>query len=274
MNLQNIKCLNLIICLIMILPISAQNEDFKNLIAPEEIIEYAFENHQIVMMNEAHYGQKRNIRSREIGKAILPVAHAKGVRHIAIEALGTDTMFVKEANLTRKVPKVNYKYGYLMQPEMRNLIQTALDLGWTLIMYEANLKDKPSFDKNTTEGSNWREKEQAKNLAKALNKLEENSKLLIWCGNSHNSKEYGETPIGKLFPMGYQFWQLTGIEPFEIDQLVTIGINPHDNYDNNKKFQKWVHYIEELQKSKYGTLGFLDKKQNKASIISLYNKLE
>src|SRR5512138_3435793 len=103
--------------------------------SPEEIVEIAFQRAPIVMMNEAHDGWRRCIRTRQIGKRILPVAHQAGVRHLAMEALYIPSM-AEQWNVTRHVSKD--VTGYPSQPEMREFIQAALDLGWTLISYEAD----------------------------------------------------------------------------------------------------------------------------------------
>jgi hypothetical protein len=102
--------------------------------SPEEIMEIAFQRASVVMMNEAHSGLKRCIRTRQVGQRILPVAHQAGVRHLAMEALFPT--FTEKCNSTRYAPQK--KEGYLSQPEMRSFIQIALDLGWSLISYEAN----------------------------------------------------------------------------------------------------------------------------------------
>jgi hypothetical protein len=41
------------------------------------------------------------------------------------------------------VPEVPADYGYLAQPDMRALMQAALDLGWTLVPYEADFSLQP-----------------------------------------------------------------------------------------------------------------------------------
>ena len=183
----------------------------KTLIKVQDIMDYAFNSSQVVMMNEAHSGQKRNVRTRIIGQLVLPKAHSHGVRILAMEAL-TES-FAKQANTTRKLPEVNSKFGYLDQPEMRDLMQSALDLGWDLVAYEADTQLRPKMSSSIDRG-NWREKKQAENLAAFLNMSKKDTKILVWCGNSHHDKEPGSTPGGDLYPMGYQFWQITGIEPF------------------------------------------------------------
>ena len=102
---------------------------------PEEIIEIGFQHSRVVMMNEAHSGLKRCIRTRRIGQKILPTAHGCGDRHLAMETL--HTTFADECNRTRHVPLEKYG-GYLAQAEMIEFIQAALNRGWTLIPYEAD----------------------------------------------------------------------------------------------------------------------------------------
>src|SRR5215475_10111891 len=102
--------------------------------SPEEIIEIGFQRSQIVMMNEAHSDLQRCIRTRQFGKRILPVAHNAGVQHLAMEALFP--LFAEQCNKARSVS--GGELGYLSQPEMRDFIQAALDLGWNLVPYEAN----------------------------------------------------------------------------------------------------------------------------------------
>jgi hypothetical protein len=77
--------------------------------------------------------------TREIGRRILPTAHQAGVRYLAMEALNPP--FAEECNLIRRVPEV--REGYLSQPEMREFIQSALDLEWTIIPYEADMSLLP-----------------------------------------------------------------------------------------------------------------------------------
>ncbi len=209
---------------------------------PEELVTIGFAQSRVVMMNEFHNGYLRCVRTREIGQRVLPSAHKVGVRHLAMEALRFQ--FAEEANRTRNVPEV--KQGYLAQPEMRALIQTALDLGWTLIPYEADfdkmpaeLVQKEQKDMMSQEVTNWREEAQAKNIIHALQLLAADAKLLVWCGNGHHTKEIFHAQKifrdDKIFPkpenepdwtpMGYLFKEISGIDPFTIHQEVTI--KPH-----------------------------------------------
>jgi hypothetical protein len=161
--------------------------------SPEELLAIGFSRSRVVMMNEAHNGMQRCMRTREIGLRLLPAAHAAGVRHLAMEAL----------------------YGpYLTQPDMQRLVQGAEDLGWRLIPYEVK----------SMMSTNEREEEQARNLTAALAQLPKDTPLLIWCGNGHLYKE--ALPFDDWRPMGSQFWEISGLEPFAIDQDVTVEFEP------------------------------------------------
>lgn len=215
--------------------------------SPEEIVEIGFQRSSVVMMNEAHSGLQRCIRTRQIGQRILPVAHQAGVRHLAMEAL--NVKFAEESNRSRTVPEK--EMGYLSQPEMQSFIQAALDLGWTLVAYEAKpllwLSAQYGFpvidpddpgeigaqvpryqaDLLSEEYTNWREEQQALNIIKALKALPANTPMLVWCGNNHHSRSVED---GRWLPMGYQFQQHSGIDPFVIDQGVTVKFDVEEDF--------------------------------------------
>jgi hypothetical protein len=163
------------------------------------------------MANEFHNGLLRCVRTREIGRRLLPVAHDCGVRHLAMEALYSE--FVEAANRERRLPR---SAGYLEQPEMRALIEDALALGWTLIAYETTDPRSPFLPGGGVDRSivNAREWDQARNLTAALPA----GPVLVWCGNSHLAK----APSEEWVPMGHAFRELSGIEPFCLDQTVTV----------------------------------------------------
>jgi hypothetical protein len=206
--------------------------------SPEELVMIGFGRSRVIMMNECHDGLLRCRRTREIGRRILPTAHNADVRYLAMEALNPP--FAEECNRTRQVPEA--REGYLSQPEMRDLIQSALDLEWTLIPYEADMSQVPpilaNIDHTNIEVINWREEVQARNILNALSSLPVDSKVLVWCGNDHHMKEIhhdeqimiqhdGEwiliskpnnEPV--WIPMGYQFKSMSSVNPFTIHQCL------------------------------------------------------
>jgi hypothetical protein len=72
---------------------------------------------------------------------------------------------------------------------------------------------------------NDREEQQARNLLEAFAALPPASPLFVWCGWGHLYKR-------RLFesefrPMAHQFWEISGVEPFSIDQTVTVETPRH-----------------------------------------------
>src|SRR5215218_2386558 len=171
---------------------------------PQELVEEGFRRSRVVMLNEAHHGLTRCVRSRRVGRQLLPSAHTMGARHLAMEALQPGD-------------------AYLAQPDMAELIQAALALGWTLWRYEADIDHAPAALVEQGLGSqaftNWREIEQARNLAAVLAGLPASDRLLVWCGNSHASRVTGDGWTS----MGHQFAALVAEGAFVIDQTVTVA---------------------------------------------------
>src|SRR4029450_12643580 len=91
---------------------------------PQELVQEGFRRGRVVMLNEAHDGLTRCVRTRRVGRQVLPSAHAMGVRHLAMEALQPGD--AEAANTTRRPPDA--PEGYLPQPDMAALIHSAFVL--------------------------------------------------------------------------------------------------------------------------------------------------
>jgi len=188
----------------------------------EDVIRWGFGQRPVVMANEAHNGLARSVRTRVIGARMIRAAHQAGVRRLAMEALhwlakdvpGPITTLPRDAG------------GYLAQPEMRTMIGTALDLGWTLWAYETQFEVTPETDRDwllSLEFTNRREREQATNLCRLL-EAAPGEPMLVWCGNGHASKHGTATPDDdEWVPMGWHFREMSSIDPFVIDQTVTVA---------------------------------------------------
>jgi hypothetical protein len=176
---------------------------------------------------------------------LLPAAHRAGVRRLAMEALVPT--FAADANATRVVPAA--AGGYLAQPEMRELIATALDLGWQLVAYEADLAEKPAeFAELSIEETNWREDQQALNLEAALQTIPASDRLLVWCGNHHLAKRRASDWVA----MAVRFHERTQVEPFAIDQAASVRFRDDEPYA-----KQWVDaYATEIE-ALGGAAGFL-----------------
>lgn len=245
----------------------------------EELIEIGYQRSRVVMMNECHAEWFRCIRTRRLGQRILPTAHQLGVRHLAMEALYPSV--VEEANRTRHLPA--NALGYLEQPEMRAFIQTALDLGWTLIVYEADFEQEPP-GLSYRQQNNWREEQQAHHLIEALATLPKEGKLLVWCGNNHHTKAL--VPVREGEPdefwalMGYHFRMKSGVDPFVIDQGVAVQ---WPGLPKRPDREKWLKEITPTLATFGGTAGFLTEEApsrlpvapgNDAFVVSLDNAME
>lgn len=180
----------------------------------EELIQHGFANAPVVMANEAHSGLQRCVRTREIGVRMVHAAHRAGVRRLAMEALPRPTDG-SPAPIRAIPPSTG---GYLGQPDMRRLIRTALDLGWSLWAYEAAIDPGLNAEQLLRlDFTNWREREQALNLSRLMATAPEDP-LLVWCGNGHACKR----AIGEWVPMGFHFMAMSGIEQFVITQTSTV----------------------------------------------------
>lgn len=244
----------------------------------EELVEIGFQHSRVVMMNEAHAGELRCVRTRVIGRRILPTAYKMGACYLAMEALWPE--ITEEANRIRQLPDVSDE-GYLSQPEMRSFIQAALDIGYILIAYEADFRLEPpglSFRRQ----NNWREEMQARNFITALQTFGEDAKMLVWCGNSHHAKALvpvrDDEPDEEWALMGYQFRTLSGIDPFVIEQTWMVHWP-----DMPVRNQEWLQEITPVLTSYGGTAGFLKEEApacfrtsdaQDAYVVSLENEME
>lgn len=192
----------------------------------EELAQWGFAQAPVVMVNEAHNGLARCIRTRDIGIRIIHAVHEAGVRRLAMEALPWPA-----AGSPGPIRAIPPRWGgYLAQPDMRRLITAALELGWSLWAYEAAddmIGEKDPAELLSLEYSNWRDREQARNLCRVLAACP-GEPLLVWAGPGHIHRD----ATADWVPMACHFPAMSGIEPFIIDQTVTI--------DFGDRPQPWV----------------------------------
>jgi len=192
---------------------------------PQELVRIGYQRSRVVMMNEGHNGLKRCVRTRRVGLSILSEAYGAGVKHLAVEAMGLDQAQI--ANQTRKLPRSDPSdSGLLAQEDLRVLIQAALDLGWTLYAYDFGPPPPGMPPAHSLETSNWRDLQQATNLAAVLASIPAKERLLVWCGDWHLYKRPVRVDFdglhGTWVTMGCHFGRLSGVEAFAIDQTQTI----------------------------------------------------
>jgi hypothetical protein len=178
-------------------------------LTPEQLCREGFRRSRVVMLNEAQSGGRRSVRNRRIGRRILPVAWAGGARMLAMEALGPP-------GGEPPAPEV------LEQPDMAELLATARRLGFRLTGYDADGGAVPirlRTKRRSPMFSNWRDSVQADNLAALLKELPDEERLLVWATNLHHAK----VRYMAYQPTGWRFRSITGVDPFVVDQTVTIA---------------------------------------------------
>jgi hypothetical protein len=218
--------------------------------SPEELVSIGFERSRVVIVNECHDGDRHCARTRAVGRRMLPAAHEAGVRHLAMEALYEP--FAREANRSRRLPA--QRLGYLSHDDMRALIGDALGLGWDLLAYECDFR-RWKGDTMTLEFANWRDSEEARSLAEFLGRHPPDLKLLVWCGHSHQRKTpqgYAGRPGSSWIRLGQRLGELSGIEPFVIDQSVTVEYGGRPS-PRGLDVERYEAELRELR----GTGGFL-----------------
>ncbi|HEX6349734.1 MAG TPA: hypothetical protein VF160_10140 [Candidatus Dormibacteraeota bacterium] len=202
-----------------------------NWLSAEELVLVGYQRSRVVMMNEAHDGHRRCIRTRTVGRRILPVAHHWGARLLLMEALGPPGGTAP-----------GQESPYLAQPEMAMFLDAARQLGFTLAGYEAEIDRAPAEllrDTHALPFTNWRERRQAENLLMLLHQAQPTDGALVWCGNSHLRK----APRGEWAPMAYWFQQLGGPEPFVIDQAVTVDYGENANALSGVLLQRYADVL-------------------------------
>ncbi len=198
---------------------------------------------------------------------------------MAMEAL--DARTIEEINHTRQMSGDRAGY-YFSQPEMRAFAQAALELGWTLIAYEADFSQESALLSERGR-NNWREEMQARNILAALNTLPSDARLFVWCGNSHHTRAIVPVDTGESDEywglMGYHFHQLSDIKHFVLDQTRTVRFLPRPRPQQDQ----WLNEHSAELTALGGTGGFLNEEapscfntsySEDAFLISLYNEME
>lgn len=183
-----------------------------------EAIAAAADKHQVIMINEEH----RTPVHRALTLQLLPVLYARGFRYFAAETLDEkDTELNKRGYPTQKTG------FYTADPVYADVIRTALKLGFHVIPYEYMKDCKPQPD-NPMSCDDERERGQAQNLFDRILKNDPKAKIFVHVGRSHNSKVRYE---GQFAFMGWYFREITGIDPFVIDQVrMSERRNPADEH--------------------------------------------
>ena len=120
--------------------------------------------------------------------------------------------------------------------------------------YEADVPDAPFDSWHTQEAINWREDQQARNLGAVVAGLQPSARVLVWCGGGHGYRKPFETEVVDgvprvWVPMGSIVERYCGVEPFSIDQNLTVAFGGRE--------RPWLRDYEEILQAHGGTAGCL-----------------
>jgi len=152
---------------------------------------------RVIMINEAHHDP----RHRAFTMQLLEAMYDEGFRYFAAETLNEADTALAE----RGYPTAESGF-YIVEPVYGSLVRTAIRLGYTVIPYES------TNDLTADE----REREQAANLQSRILKADPQAKVIVHAGWGH----IFEAPVEGVVPMAVRFRELTGIDPFTIDQTI------------------------------------------------------
>ena len=179
-----------------------------------DAIDAAVAGRQVVMVNEEH----RTPFHRALTLQMLARLYKQGFRYFAAETITSGNLpgAPEDTELGRRGFPVQMTGFYTSDPLYADVVRTALKLGFKVVPYESIDVSCQSPDDNPEFCNDQRERGQAKNLVERILKTDPQAKILVHVGRGHNSK----SAISKEFNfMAYYFRQLSGIEPFTIDQL-------------------------------------------------------
>ncbi|NIV13919.1 MAG: hypothetical protein GWN62_22370, partial [Aliifodinibius sp.] len=168
-----------------------------------QVIQSVADSSQVIFINEAHHVPLH----RAFSIQLLKILYNKGFRYFAAETLNE---MDKELN-DRKYPLLHFTGGYTDEPVYGHLVRTALRLGFKVVAYEHTVPCDPRKDDNC---QNQRERGQAQNLYDRILAKEPSAKIFVHAGYGHIDEKGSDNWI----PMAKYFKEITGINPFTIDQ--------------------------------------------------------
>ena len=151
---------------------------------------------QVVMVNEAHPVPQH----RAFTLQLLARLRALGFTWFAAE-----TLFEEDTALQRRGYPVAGTGAYTSEPVYGDLVRTALRLGFHVVAYDS----PPGIDLDP------RERLQAANLAERILKADPHARIVVHAGYGHIAKWVRP---GSIIPMAIRFRELTGIDPYTVDQ--------------------------------------------------------
>ncbi len=181
-----------------------------------------------IFINEAHHVPQH----RAFTTLVLKALYGKGFRYFAAETLKESD----KALSSRGYPLISETGFYTNEPLYGDMIRTALRLGFKVIPYESSAECGPGKE-DFYFCLNLREKNQAENLYARIFKNNPGAKAIVHAGYGHIDERGGKG----WNPMAKYFKEISGIDPFTIDQ---ISMTEHSSVEyENPYYRKAVDQL-------------------------------
>lgn len=159
------------------------------LVAPDEPIVSAFDNHRVLIMMEAH----RAPETRYFGVRLLPALKAAGATHFAFES----SLQIPLDKFARTGILYPHTEVYAFDPSRAALLRTARELGLKLVAFDfaprwylrSSLAQQVQQRLQSTEGLNReRERNMAENIMRLILRPDPSARVVVWTGEQHAMK--------------------------------------------------------------------------------------
>jgi hypothetical protein len=171
-----------------------------------EVVAEEAARHRAVFVNEAHHVPQH----RAFTLQLLERLHALGYRWLAVEALSPADTAIQDRGYPNRGSGL-----YTDEPLMGDVVRRAIELGYTVVAYDV-AEAIPPRPGDPHFAMNERERIQAENLRQRVLEVDPDARLLVHAGYGHIQ----EAPTGAWVPMAVRFREITGIDPFTVDQTV------------------------------------------------------
>lgn len=168
-------------------------------VAAQDRILAEAKNRRLLILNEAHYMAPHRL----FVLSMLKELRAMGYTHLGLEALNHD-----DSLLNQRKYAVTQTGLYTHEPAFGRLIREALELGFVLFAYEQRFND-------SLQQQQGRELAQAMNVKMVMD-ASPKARIVLLCGYDHAVEDTLRGFMG--LPMAGQLKQLTGEDPFTVDQ--------------------------------------------------------
>lgn len=162
--------------------------------------------HRAIFVNEAHHVP----RHRAFTLRLLRDLRAQGFTHFAAETLTESDA----AKLNERGYPIAASGYYSAEPTFGELVREARRLGYRIVAYEDMRFCNGNPPEDPYHCQNMREEGQAANLKARIFDKSPNAKVLVHAGYGH----IGKRGAGGWKPMAVYFREMTGVDPYVVDQ--------------------------------------------------------